>query len=231
MMLTGGATQAPPETPYNVTVIKLQYDGIASWPDRPWHLLADLNALVGAMVYHGTDHYGLAAQQVINNEIPPENITTSVNSQGGVTTTYTVQQKPALVHLLEPYFPKAVEELDKVLTPIINLGYSELTPDAGLHLAPGGRLVNSDGTPVIGTGHPAPQTASTSAKALNAASKPASPAGNRNHKARQDGQRHVGTPFVGLGRRYRDHNAAAAARPAARPENRHPPRNVPSNAL
>jgi hypothetical protein len=86
-LLTGGATRQPPETPYNVTVIKLQYDGIANWPDRPWNLVADLNALVGALVYHGTDHYGFAAQQVINNQVPPENITTTVNSKGGVTTT------------------------------------------------------------------------------------------------------------------------------------------------
>lgn len=159
-LLTGGPVQSPPETRYDVTVIKLQYDGIASWPDRPWHLLADLNAVAGALVYHGTDHYGYAAQQVLNNQVPPENVTSSVNSQGGVTTTYTVQQTPALVHLLEPFFPKAVAAVDKVLTPVINLGYSELTPAAGVHLAPGGGLVNSDGRPVTGVGHRPPRASS-----------------------------------------------------------------------
>lgn len=169
--LTGGPVQSPPETAYDVTVIKLQYDGIASWPDRPWHLLADLNAVAGALVYHGTDHYGYAAQQVLSNQVPAENITTRVNSKGGVTTTYTVQQTPALVHLLEPLFPNAVAAVDKVLTPLINLGYSELTPDAGVHLAPGGGLANRDGRPVAGTGHPSTRTpaAKTAARSVRPA--------------------------------------------------------------
>jgi hypothetical protein len=130
-------------------VIKLQYDAIASWPDRPWHLLSVLNALAGSVFYHGTDHYGNAAQDVINGRVPSENISTTVNSQGGVTTTYTVQQNPALLHPLEPIFPEAVAEVNKVLAPIINLGYSELTPDAGPHLAPGGQLVDKNGKPVF----------------------------------------------------------------------------------
>ncbi|APE14837.1 PE-PPE domain-containing protein [Mycolicibacterium pallens] len=148
-LLTGGVTEPVPVTPYNITVIKLQYDAIASFPDRPWHLLADLNALAGAMVYHGTDHYGRAAQMVLNGEVPPENITTSTNAKGGTTTTYTIQQEPALTHLLEPFFPKSVAVLDKILTPMIALGYSELTPDAGPHLAPGGALVDRNGQPVF----------------------------------------------------------------------------------
>lgn len=147
--LTGTRIKPVPETPYDVTVIKLQYDAIASWPDRPWHLLSVLNALAGSVFYHGTDHYGNAAQDVINGRVPSENISTTVNSQGGVTTTYTVQQNPALLHPLEPIFPEAVAEVNKVLAPIINLGYSELTPDAGPHLAPGGQLVDKNGKPVF----------------------------------------------------------------------------------
>ncbi len=148
-LLTGTLRQPIPETPYDLTVIKLQYDGVASWPDRPWHLLSVINALAGGLVYHRTDHYGNAAQQVMNGEVPPEFITTTVNSQGGVTTTYAVQQKPALLHLLEPIFPNAVEKLDNLITPAINLGYHELTPDAGPYLAPGGVLVDENGEPVF----------------------------------------------------------------------------------
>jgi hypothetical protein len=148
-LITGTVIKPVPETPYDVTVIKLQYDAIASWPDRPWHLLSVLNAILGGILYHGTDHYSIAAQAVINGQVPAENIRTSVNSLGGVTTTYTVQQKPAFLHLLEPYFPSAVAEINKVLTPLVNLGYSELTPDAGPHLAPGGQLVGKDGKPVF----------------------------------------------------------------------------------
>jgi|LakMenEpi03Aug12_release.lakeMendotaPanAssembly.Ray.scaffolds.fasta_scaffold15896_12 hypothetical protein len=147
--LTGTRIKPVPETPYDVTVIKLQYDAIASWPDRPWHLLSVLNAVAGGVLYHGTDHYGNAAQDVINGRVSPERISTTVNSQGGVTTTYTVQQNPAFLHPLEPIFPEAVAAVNKVLAPIINLGYSELTPDAGPHLAPGGQLIGKNGKPVF----------------------------------------------------------------------------------
>jgi len=92
--LTGTRIKPVPETPHDVTVIKLQYDAIASWPDRPWHLLSLLNAVAGGVFYDGTDHYGNAAQDVINGGVPSENISTTVNSQGGVTTTYSVQQNP-----------------------------------------------------------------------------------------------------------------------------------------
>lgn len=163
ILLTGTRQQPVAETPYNVTVIKLQYDAVASWPDRPWHLLSVINAIWGGVVYHGTDHYGYAAQQVINGEVPPENISTTVNSQGGVTTTYTIQQSPALGHLLEPFLPQSVAFMDRLLTPVINLGYSELTPDAGPHLAPGGRLVDRDGVPVFGRMSPAPDEVATHA--------------------------------------------------------------------
>jgi hypothetical protein len=176
--LTGTHTKPVPETSYDVAVLKLQYDGIASWPDRPWHLLAVLNALAGGIVYHGTDHYGNAAQDVINGRVPTDNVTTVTNSAGGVTTTYSVQQKPALLHLLEPVFPNSVAALDRVLTPAINLGYSALTPDAGPHLAPGGALVGTDGTPVFSP----PQ------------SRAAVPAGGGTHSGRQPLNRSAGAP-------------------------------------
>ena len=150
VLLTDQTSQPVAETPYDVAVIKLQYDGVASWPDRPWNIAADLNALAGGIIYHGTDHYGLAAQQIMNNEVPAQDIRTTVNSRGGTTTTSTIQQTPALPHLLEPFFPKFIAAVDTELNQLINQGYSELYPDAGPHLAPGGQLVNSDGTPVDG---------------------------------------------------------------------------------
>lgn len=155
--LTGTTTQAVPETRYDVSVIKLQYDGMASWPDRPWHLLSVANAVAGGVVYHGTDHYGIAAQAIMNGQIPPEDITSVVNARGGVTTTYTVQQKPALPHLLEPIFPQPVEQIDKVLTPLINRGYSALTADAGPHLGSGYVLLGKDDQPLF-RGSPCPKT-------------------------------------------------------------------------
>jgi hypothetical protein len=179
--LTGTRVKPVPETPYDVTVLKLQYDAIASWPDRPWHLLAVLNAIAGSILYHGTDHYGNAAQDVMNGRVPPEHITATVNSLGGVTTTYTVQQNPAFLHPLEPIFPEAVAAVNKLLTPIINLGYSELTPDAGPHLAPGGQLVDKNGRAVF----PLPAAQHRTPRALPSAAAVAAspPAGTRRAKA------------------------------------------------
>ena len=176
--LTGTTIKPVPETPYEVTVIKLQYDAIASWPDRPWHLLSVLNAIAGGFFYHGTDHYGVAAKAVMNGRVPAENVSTTVNSQGGVTTTYSVQQNPALLHPLEPIFPAVVAALNRhVLAPLINLGYSGLTPDAGPHLAPGGRLVGKDGRPIGQLRDRGPESAAT--KAGSAAESPRTSAAPR----------------------------------------------------
>lgn len=141
--VTGTVTQPIAETPYDVTVVKLQYDGIASFPDRPWNLLAVANALAGAVFYHGSDRYGIAVQSLVNGQVPPGTVTSVVNSSGGVTTTYTVRQDPALLYPLQPVMPKLVAAVNTVLTPMIDQGYSELTPDAGPHLAPGGLLVDA----------------------------------------------------------------------------------------
>lgn len=141
--ITGTVREPVAETPYDVTVLTLQYDGIASFPDRPWNLLAVANALAGAVFYHGSDRYGIAAQSLSNGEVPPGTVTSVVNSSGGVTTTYTLRQDPALLYPLEPVMPKFVAAVNAVLTPMIDQGYSRLTPEAGPHLAPGGLLVDA----------------------------------------------------------------------------------------
>jgi hypothetical protein len=147
--LTGTTVKPVPETPYDVTVLQLQYDAITNWPDRPWNLLAVINAIAGGILYHGSENYSKPAQDIIDGRIPPGTVTTTVNALGGVTTTYLVAQNPAFLRPLEPIFPEAVAAMNEVLTPIINLGYSELTPDAGPHLAPGGQLVDKNGQPVF----------------------------------------------------------------------------------
>jgi hypothetical protein len=50
-------SQPVPLTPYNVIVVTNQYDGLSNFPDRPWHLLAVANAVVGASVYHNVPTY------------------------------------------------------------------------------------------------------------------------------------------------------------------------------
>jgi hypothetical protein len=117
----------------------------------------------------------------MNGRVPPEYISTTVNSKGGVTTTYRVQEDPALLHALAPVFPVAVAAVHKVLTPIISLGYSELTPDAGPHLAPGGQLVDKNGRAVF----PLPAAQHRTPRALPSAAAVAAspPAGTRRAKA------------------------------------------------
>jgi len=70
------------------------------------------------------------------------------NALGGTTSTYLVPTKD--LPLTEPLrrlgFPaKFVDKLDSILKPIVDAGYSRLTPDRGPHFA-GGRLVLGQGT-------------------------------------------------------------------------------------
>ena len=43
-----------PVTPYDVTVVTGEYDGMGNWPDRWWNLLADLQRLAGTSVIQQT---------------------------------------------------------------------------------------------------------------------------------------------------------------------------------
>ncbi len=43
-----------PVTPYDVTVVTGEYDGMGNWPDRWWNLLADFNALAGTSLLQQT---------------------------------------------------------------------------------------------------------------------------------------------------------------------------------
>jgi hypothetical protein len=77
----------------------------------------------------------------VNGQVPDEYVTTTVNTKGGVTTTYLVPRPLALTAPFATVAPNAVNNVNKVLTPVVNRGYSTLTPDAGPYLAPGGKLV------------------------------------------------------------------------------------------
>jgi hypothetical protein len=142
-----------PKTRYNVVVIRQLYDGVSSFPDRPWHLVADVNALFGFFTFHTSDHLANSFKLVENGQFPPAGTTTEVNSLGGTTTTYTGEVGgPSLTHLLDPFAPKLFAIVNRLITPIIDLGYSSKTPNAGPHFAPGGALVNKDGRPVFRVG-------------------------------------------------------------------------------
>ena len=51
-------TRSVPDSQYDIVVLKQEYDGIADFPDRPWNLLADANALAGIVYLHFREHDG-----------------------------------------------------------------------------------------------------------------------------------------------------------------------------
>jgi hypothetical protein len=122
-----------PVTAYDITVVKGEYDGAADWPDRPWNLLAFANALAGSGAFEGPDGeeiFGSIHFDAIFTDpttVPAKNITTTVNSAGGMTTTYLVPtaRLPILLPLLAQGVPEStVDALNAVLKPMVDRGYS-----------------------------------------------------------------------------------------------------------
>ena len=151
-----------PVTKYDVTVVAGEYDGIGDWPDRPWILLAVLNALAGTGLLQqiidepiveqyrledwGSVHYDAMFADL--DQVPEENITTTVNRKGGTTTTYLIPT--ADLPLLRPLKNLGVQQnvidgLEKVLRPIIDSAYirndavRNTPPSVGTAVRPGAR--------------------------------------------------------------------------------------------
>lgn len=125
--------QPIPVTSYDITVVKGEYDGAADWPDRPWNLLAVANALAGSGAFEGPDGeeiFGSIHFDAIFTDpttVPAKNITTTVNSAGGTTTTYLIPTPglPILLPLAAQGVPQpVVDALNSVLKPIVDFGYS-----------------------------------------------------------------------------------------------------------
>ena len=115
-----------PESQYDVAVVFRQYDGWADPPDRPWNLLAVANAVAGAL----TDHNSSA----LDSRPDAVEISRTTSALGGTTTTYmvptpTLPLLSPLQHLGVP--ADLVGSLNAVLKPVVDAGYSRLTPDAG----------------------------------------------------------------------------------------------------
>ncbi|WP_099023328.1 PE-PPE domain-containing protein [Mycolicibacterium palauense] len=93
--------QPAPATIYDETVVTGEFDGLADFPDRWWNFTAILNAMAGAI----TVHIPVMFESLDN--VPAENITTTVNSVGGVTTHYFVPTDTlplvALIPALKPF--------------------------------------------------------------------------------------------------------------------------------
>ncbi len=121
------------ESQYDVSVVFRQYDAWSDPPDRPWNLVSVVNSLFGMLYFHD----GTAVAD------PSDAVeVSSVTSQklGGTTTTYMVPSPtlPLLIPLQQLGFPeRIVGKLNAVLKPIVDAGYSRLTPDAGPYFSHG----------------------------------------------------------------------------------------------
>ncbi len=111
--------QAPPQTKYNTTVVTGEYDGFADFPDRPWNLVADVNALAGTIVVH------VPVMFADLSKVPSNYITTSTNSLGGVTTNYLVPAATLPIVDLFPFLKPQEAKLKK----IIDAGYTRNDPN------------------------------------------------------------------------------------------------------
>lgn len=114
---TGGVQ---PVGPYDVIDVAYEYDAIARFPTHPENLVADLNAILGAVYVHG------AYSQVNLADIPESDVTRVVNEAGGVTTYYLVRQPD--LPLLQPLRDLGVDRnlmnaLNTALTPVVKAGY------------------------------------------------------------------------------------------------------------
>ena len=125
-LLRLGPTAAPPDTPYDTTIINRQYDGFSDFPQYPRNLLADANAVAGIAYLH-------AAPVPIN---PAVDQITSVTDSAGGTTTYVLVPTPTLP-LLTPLqqigVPSSViAKLNAVLKPVVDVGYNRSASQVGV---------------------------------------------------------------------------------------------------
>ena len=115
----GYTYRPPPETPYHVTVVMAEYDGVADFPDNWFNLLAVVNAIMGADQLH--------VSAAFSGELKPEYIITeTTNSKGGTTTVYLIPTP--VLPLLQPWAdngvgPAFISALDGFLRPIIDSAY------------------------------------------------------------------------------------------------------------
>jgi hypothetical protein len=127
-------TGRPPDSQYDSTVIVQQYDGVADFPDRPWNVISVANALMGVSYYHLPPDYYLHVQ------IPLGTGVSTTSLKGGTTTTYLIPSPglPLTKPLRDFGVPaQVVDRLDDTLRPVVDAGYSRLTPDAGPHIENG----------------------------------------------------------------------------------------------
>jgi hypothetical protein len=109
------------ESQYHTDQFISAYDSIADWPDRPDNWMSVINAIAGL----ATGHTAIAFTNPSN--VPPQNIRTTVNSKGATTTTYLVPEEHLPLVLPFKYLgydQNTLNQLDRVLQPLVDAGYS-----------------------------------------------------------------------------------------------------------
>lgn len=120
------------DSQYDVSVVFHQYEAWANPPDRPWNLLAVVNSLFATLYFHSS-----TAMAVPSDVVVVSSVTSDLK---GTTTTYMIPSPT--VPLLEPLEQlgvptRIVDALNSRIKPIIDAGYSSLTPDAGPYFSHG----------------------------------------------------------------------------------------------
>jgi hypothetical protein len=115
----------PPNTPYPTTIYTSEYDGLANFPQYPLDIVADLNALAGAVYVH--PQYAFLTPAQLQSAVP---LATSPGyyADGGVTHYYMIPDQN--LPLLDPIraIPVVGTPLADLLQPdlrvLVNLGYN-----------------------------------------------------------------------------------------------------------
>ncbi|BBZ42291.1 PE family protein [Mycobacterium conspicuum] len=115
----------PPNTPYPTTIYTSEYDGLANFPQYPLNIVADLNAVAGAIYVH--PQYAFLTPAQLQSAVP---LATSPGyyADGGVTHYYMIPEQN--LPLLNPIraIPVIGTPLADLLQPdlrvLVNLGYN-----------------------------------------------------------------------------------------------------------
>ena len=125
---------AMPETPYDTVVINGEYDGWGDFPDRPWNLASVVNALLGTVYVHG--HYEMIPGGL---DLSTADISTTVNSLGGQTTTYLIptEKLPLLQPLRDIGVPEEfVAAIEVPVRVVVDAGYARHDAPAAPVISP-----------------------------------------------------------------------------------------------
>ena len=115
-------------TPYDILIVKAEYDAISDFPDKAFNRLAVTNALMGGVQLH-------VAQSTFDIRNLPTEYTIVTNSAGGTTTTILIPTE--VLPILAPMVNRGasaqkIAKMDKLLRPIIDSAYKRPEMEVGI---------------------------------------------------------------------------------------------------